>query len=240
MKSIPLLLLSCALMLVALGGVAMPTVNAADGCVIPESGPWPPCATGGSSSGSSGGGCVIPEKGPWPPCATGGGNTPQPSPVSGMATVRNSAWVVHQGRGTKQSTLLVQGPQVEGRNIARVEVEIDFTYSVAACSADTQFVDNSLLGYALISPSGTRIDLFEAGQLDDMQWGARAKIRFVDGGDQMQYVASGRYRPIDSLSQLVGENPNGEWKIVITKNSFDYAVCQHSVALFITTTSIDA
>lgn len=48
-------------------------------CVIPASGPWPPCATGGGSGGSSGGGsssgdCVIPASGPWPPCATGGGS----------------------------------------------------------------------------------------------------------------------------------------------------------------------
>lgn len=48
-------------------------------CVIPESGPWPPCATGGGGGGSDPGAgsgaddCVIPESGPWPPCATGGG-----------------------------------------------------------------------------------------------------------------------------------------------------------------------
>ena len=40
-------------------------------CVIPPSGPWPPCATGGNSGGGSGD-CVIPPSGPWPPCATGG------------------------------------------------------------------------------------------------------------------------------------------------------------------------
>ena len=42
-------------------------------CVIPPSGPWPPCATGGGNSGS--GECVIPASGPWPSCATGGGNS---------------------------------------------------------------------------------------------------------------------------------------------------------------------
>ncbi len=46
--------------------------NLPPGCVIPPSGPWPPCATGGNSGGNSGS-CVIPPSGPWPPCATGGG-----------------------------------------------------------------------------------------------------------------------------------------------------------------------
>ena len=51
--------------------------NSGDDCVIPESGPWPPCATGGNggnsgNNGNSGDDCVIPESGPWPPCATGG------------------------------------------------------------------------------------------------------------------------------------------------------------------------
>lgn len=50
-----------------------------DDCVIPPSGPWPPCATGGDNGGGNNGGgsaddCVIPPSGPWPPCATGGGD----------------------------------------------------------------------------------------------------------------------------------------------------------------------
>ena len=49
-----------------------PTGN--NGCVIPPSGPWPPCATGGNTPppAPSGDECVIPTSGPWPPCATGG------------------------------------------------------------------------------------------------------------------------------------------------------------------------
>ncbi len=67
-----------------------------EGCVIPPSGPWPPCATGGDSGGDTGGStdgdCVIPPSGPWPPCATGGGDsggttpdptTPAPNPGNG-------------------------------------------------------------------------------------------------------------------------------------------------------------
>lgn len=51
------------------GTAPAPPANNGD-CVIPESGPWPPCATGDGSSDS--GDCVIPPSGPWPPCATGG------------------------------------------------------------------------------------------------------------------------------------------------------------------------
>ncbi len=70
--------------------IMLPTspVVAEEDCVIPESGPWPPCATGGGSSqptppvGSGEEDCVIPESGPWPPCATGGGSS-QPAPPAG-------------------------------------------------------------------------------------------------------------------------------------------------------------
>ena len=53
------------------------SVSAESNCIIPDSGPWPPCATGGNTNPSTGGGdCVIPESGPWPPCATGGNTNP--------------------------------------------------------------------------------------------------------------------------------------------------------------------
>ncbi len=48
------------------------------GCVIPPSGPWPPCATSGGGNAAppppanNNNDCVIPESGPWPPCATNG------------------------------------------------------------------------------------------------------------------------------------------------------------------------
>ena len=62
--------------------------QAADGCVIPESGPWPPCATGGTAAApttapaGASTGCVIPPSGPWPPCATGGGSAPATAPAN--------------------------------------------------------------------------------------------------------------------------------------------------------------
>ncbi len=253
------LLFGSVLMFFVLFGLATPTVIAAEGCVIPESGPWPPCATGGNAADSNSdcvipergpwppcatggggsansGGCVIPERGPWPPCATGGDRGEETAqPVGSGASQSNSAWVVHQGRGTKQTPILLQGPQ-DGRRIASVEVEIDFTYSASACAVTAQTVDKGVLGYALVSPSGTKIELFAVGDLSGMQSGARAKMRFADGGNRLNHIASGRYQSADSLSQLNGENPYGEWTVVITKQSFNYAVCQHSATLHITTT----
>ena len=49
-----------------------------EGCVIPESGPWPPCATGGNTASASTDDCTIPPSGPWPPCATDGNTAPAP------------------------------------------------------------------------------------------------------------------------------------------------------------------
>ncbi len=222
------------LMFLMLTGVAaMPTTLAADdGCVIPESGPWPPCATGGNGD-TSNDGCMIPESGPWPPCATGG-DVVAPS-AGNVNSTSVTTWVIHQGRGAKQTPIVVQGLQASSQ-ITRVEVEIDFTYSAAACSASPQAVEKDVLGYALVSPSGTQIDLFAVGDLTGMQNGARAKMRFADNGNQLNHIASGRYQPADSLAQFAGENPLGEWQVVMTKQSFKYAVCQHSATLHITTT----
>ncbi len=66
-----------------------PPASGGDGeCVIPDSGPWPPCATGGGDGGGGGGAtpppstgdCVIPASGPWPPCATEP-SEPEPAPA---------------------------------------------------------------------------------------------------------------------------------------------------------------
>ena len=63
--------------------VAPPVGAQSADCVIPDSGPWPPCATGGSSNTPpSTEGCVIPPSGPWPPCATGGGGGSSTPPAN--------------------------------------------------------------------------------------------------------------------------------------------------------------
>lgn len=59
-----------------------------DDCVIPPSGPWPPCATGGDASPSDD--CVIPPSGPWPPCATGG--TPPTDLPAGCVVPSSGPW----------------------------------------------------------------------------------------------------------------------------------------------------
>ncbi|HFC11233.1 MAG TPA: hypothetical protein ENJ56_00210 [Anaerolineae bacterium] len=74
-------------------GVVSATVDS--GCVIPPSGPWPDCATGGSTPTPpppDAGDCVIPPSGPWPDCATGG-SAPAASPVLNSFTA-NKTWVL--------------------------------------------------------------------------------------------------------------------------------------------------
>lgn len=91
------------LSLLFLGAMTVDTVSAEapnytlqEGCVIPESGPWPPCATNGSSrttapTTNTNDTCVIPQSGPWPPCATnGGGNTTPTGGNSGECIIPQS------------------------------------------------------------------------------------------------------------------------------------------------------
>ena len=87
-----------------LGLISSPTtfnvVSAQSSCVIPPSGPWPPCATGGNTAGggattggntggTSAGSCVIPATGPWPECARNGGVTADTN-TGGATTGGNS------------------------------------------------------------------------------------------------------------------------------------------------------
>jgi hypothetical protein len=75
-----------ALILYPRGGGTSTADTGNGNCVIPASGPWPPCATNGGTtapapSNNGGGNCVIPASGPWPPCArNGGGTTAPPTP----------------------------------------------------------------------------------------------------------------------------------------------------------------
>ncbi len=80
------------LFIASIGLFSTTSVSAqADGCVIPASGPWPACATGGGGGAApaapaapTGGACVIPESGPWPACATdGSGSSAVPATPAG-------------------------------------------------------------------------------------------------------------------------------------------------------------
>ncbi len=83
---------------VALDGTAVaeqPQISDGD-CVIPATGPWPPCASGGGTtpppaSGPSGD-CVIPASGPWPPCATAGDSPPPASKPSDCVIPATGPW----------------------------------------------------------------------------------------------------------------------------------------------------
>ena len=68
-------------------GTNAPTAPTDDQCIIPELGPWPACAIGGDKPTVTDPECEIPQSGPWPPCATSGDTpdpaTPEPCPLSG-------------------------------------------------------------------------------------------------------------------------------------------------------------
>ena len=83
-----ILLLMCSLLLASVDVWSERAVSAETECIIPPSGPWPPCATGGSGSAPTANPneCIIPPTGPWPPCATGGGTAPTTPPPSNNNT----------------------------------------------------------------------------------------------------------------------------------------------------------
>ncbi|MGB1251052.1 MAG: hypothetical protein ACPG8W_10590 [Candidatus Promineifilaceae bacterium] len=237
--------------------------NQGNDCVIPSTGPWPPCASSGSGNqgNSSNNDCVIPTSGPWPPCANSGndsGNTnttantntnptPTPTPNNGNNNGGGQGWppppaagatvitgarnVVHQGRGAKQSSIAVSGL---GNTITSMEVVVDFTFSGSTCAAGGS-IERGVLGYALVSPSGTRVDLINVAQLSGKQNGQRAQIVFTDGAPSPIHILSGKFAPADPLNWFADENPNGTWNVIAFKNDWAGTVCQHSVALHIVT-----
>ena len=73
--------------------VSPETISAENECIIPDAGPWPPCATGGNSvpaSTANSDNCTIPPSGPWPPCATGGSAAPAPSSNNNECVIPSS------------------------------------------------------------------------------------------------------------------------------------------------------
>ncbi len=65
-----------------------------NGCVIPPSGPWPPCATESNvptpwptATPPTDGDCVIPSSGPWPPCATESATPVPPTEPDGPSSL---------------------------------------------------------------------------------------------------------------------------------------------------------
>ena len=96
MRHPPLSIIFALLLLLAI--TITPNLSSAEDCIIPESGPWPPCATGGSGTPANpppaSDDCVIPETGPWPPCATGSvsGGNPPPSTGAGQPCPPTGKW----------------------------------------------------------------------------------------------------------------------------------------------------
>lgn len=74
-------ILVCLLIGMSVFGVG--SVSAVTDCIIPPSGPWPACATGGNTTAPpANNDCIIPDSGPWPPCATNGNNSAPSQPAN--------------------------------------------------------------------------------------------------------------------------------------------------------------
>lgn len=172
------LLLMTLMLLVTLATLAITSVSATaadttqrDGhCVIPESGPWPPCATGGVVPDNIPDGCVIPPSGPWPPCATGGNDDDQGETVQ-LATAMVSSQLSNQpgraivsARGNHfvvDSVPPLEGPNEEinpldmalgslatcGIFIAeRAAEELDYPLATATAHVETDFDPSGVAG----------------------------------------------------------------------------------------------
>jgi subtilisin-like proprotein convertase family protein len=104
------------------------------------------------------------------------------------------------------STLTVSG---QASPLLDVEVEVNITHT---WDAD--------LDVYLISPSGTRVELFtDAGSsgdnFTDTIFDDQAGVGIASGAAPF----SGTYRPEGALSALVGQNPNGLWQLEITDDA---------------------
>ncbi len=111
------------------------------------------------------------------------------------------------GSATVSTTLVVNG---FAGNLVGALVNLDITHT----SADD-------LSVFLISPKGTRIELFTrvGGQGDhfhDTTLADDASRAISDGAAPF----SGRFRPFDPLSKLAGEDPNGIWTLELSDLEF--------------------
>lgn len=98
MRSKTLYVLLAALLLLAVVSVSTPSVFA-EGCVIPSSGPWPPCATQGGGTAAPAtpaqpAGQPCPASGAWPAgCVPGGSTAPvAPAQPAGQPCPASGAW----------------------------------------------------------------------------------------------------------------------------------------------------
>lgn len=169
------------------------------GCVIPTSGPWPACASGGGGSapapaappttGGGNGGCVIPTSGPWPPCASGGGGS-APAPATPPTT----------GGGNGGCVIPTSGPWppcASGGNnnqaqAGRVALTIRNTSSTTICYLYMSPNNSSVWGSDWLGPAGTippgasRTFQVPAGIYDFAAEDCSRSIRFEEFGASLQ------------------------------------------------------
>lgn len=141
---------------------------------------------GGSDDGEGGGG------------DTGGGGAAN----SGTFTSGGSVAIPGNNVATVTSTADVSG--LDGK-----VTDVNVTLNI-------QHTWNEDLTVTLISPSGTRIELFDAVGGDNDNF-VNTVLDQQAAGDIEDGAApfTGTYRPFDDLSQLNGEDPNGTWTLEV-------------------------
>ncbi len=127
-----------------------------DGCVIPPSGPWPPCATQQetptpypTATAVPDGSCVIPESGPWPPCATDPQATPEPPTdpavsaelVAYYAFGETSGTQALDGANNNTATLNAAVSRIDGPGSKAIRINNGGQFS-APSSAENSFTTN--------------------------------------------------------------------------------------------------
>jgi subtilisin-like proprotein convertase family protein len=120
------------------------------------------------------------------------------------------------------STLTVSG---QASSLLDVEVKVNITHTW-----------DSDLDVYLISPSGTRVELFtDVGGADDNFTDTILDDQASAGIASGTAPYTGSYRPEGSLSALVGQNPNGIWRLEITDDAGGDVGTLNSWAIRITT-----
>ena len=154
---------------------------------------------------------------------TGGGETGESE--SGTFTSTQSVNIPDNSAGTVSSTLDVNGL---GGNITDVNITLDINHTW-----------NEDVTATLISPSGTRIELFNAiGGSSDNFSGTMldddAPQNIADGNAPF----NGVFRPAQDLASLDGEDPNGTWTLEVNDSYPEDGGRINSFSVSITTDAV--
>ncbi|MCL5280945.1 MAG: choice-of-anchor D domain-containing protein, partial [Planctomycetes bacterium] len=149
--------------------------------------------------------------------------------IQGTGVQDQAAWIVSPDvpRAILDQQTIVSTLAVSGRSGALMDVEVKVNI--------THTWDSDLNVY-LISPHGTRVELFtgvggSGDNFTDTILDDQASVGIVSGAAPF----AGTYRPEGVLSALVGQDPNGTWRLEITDTASGDVGILNSWALRITT-----